>query len=154
MTLRTSRLEMLSGRLPERLLLFIRISSSSASCPISEGNDPVKAFEDTSKLTKVVKFPNAVGNCWKSKELTLRSTVARDVDAKNDGGIVPLIKLDLTSKVAKLESPSNISGRLPVSVLKLAENVSRLVSALNSVGIEPNTPGFLAIVKDPAHPTY
>lgn len=27
MTLRTSRLEMLSGRLPERLLLFIRISS-------------------------------------------------------------------------------------------------------------------------------
>lgn len=33
-------------------------------------------------------------------------------------------------------------------------NVPRLVSALNSVGIEPNTPGFLAIVKDPAHPTY
>lgn len=80
------------------------------------------------------------------------------------------MKLDLTSKVVNRESPSNISGRLPVSVLKLAENVSfnsvrmsdhssgkdkhiryipRLTSALNSVGMEPNTPGFLAIVKDP-----
>lgn len=34
---------------------------SIASCPISEGKDPVKAFEDRSKLTKLVKFPNSVG---------------------------------------------------------------------------------------------
>ena len=86
------------------------------------------------------------------------------------------MKLDLTSKVVNLDSRSNISGRLPVSVLKLAEKVSshsvrrnsnhfsgrdmyiryipRLTRALNSVGMEPNTPGFLAIVSDPVQSNH